>query len=178
MKTTDVFFEGTNFVGRQIENVQDLVKALAANMDIANADGCGYSCFGEREVTDEDGDTHYEEYEKTDEELFNEMKEDLDNGNVLYAGFYLDCRKYNIMASAATTLQSDLHIGQKCYVMHGNKIQCVIIRGIALGTFIDERDNRIFNKAKYHVDRNALGTFLRSELFTSKEELVKHLMED
>ena len=47
MKTTDVYFSDSNFVGRELENVQDLVKALAAGLSIANVDGCGYYPYTE-----------------------------------------------------------------------------------------------------------------------------------
>lgn len=132
MKTTDVFFKDSNFVGREIENVQDLVKALAAGMNIANADGCGYCPFGEREVTDEDGDSHYEEYEKTDEELFDEMQSDMKYGDKVYAGFFLDSRNYNIKPAAETTLQSNFYVGQEVFTMRDNKITKATISHIWL----------------------------------------------
>lgn len=215
MKTTDVFFKDTNFVGREIENVQDLVKALAANMDIATEDACGYSTFYDKEVEDEDGNVTYVETEKTEEELFNEMKNDLDHGNTLFAGFFLDCRKFEINPAKTTTLQTNLYVGQKVYVMHNNKVTETIIEQLVLikgnnslpsantlasdfaSTFYEHCNSRYTNKPTHDYICQEIGRvkapehssvcvkidgryqFVElSEVFATKEELVKHLMED
>lgn len=215
MKTTDVFFEGTNFVGRQIENVQDLVKALAANMDIATEDACGYTTFYDKEVEDEDGNVTYVETEKTDEELFNEMKEDLDNGRTLFAGFFLDCHKFDIVPAKATTLQTDFYVGQEVYLLINNKITKTAIKQIwltegknilrysdyiagdicnefyarcqtvhynspTLSYICDKIDSvRAQDESFVSVEYNGLAKLVKlSEVFATKEELVKHLMEN
>lgn len=209
MKTTEVYFEGANFVGREIENIQDLVKALDANMEIATEEQIGYCSMGEREVTDEDGDTRYEEYEKTDEELFNEMQEDLKNGTKLYAGFFLNCYTHKIVEAKNTTLQSDFNVGQEVFFMKDNKIQSKYIFRILLNktatyssssdrTEIIEESGRkiemqheesnIYTLAEKYYYNSTCGTHLTGyrhmevkkerEIFATKEELVKHLMEE
>jgi len=217
MKTTDVFFKSTNFVGREIENVQDLVKALAAGMDIATEDECGYSTFYDKEVEDEDGSTTYVETEKTDEELFNEMKGDLDNGNILFAGFFLNCSKFNIVP-AKFTLQSNVYVGQNVFTMDKNKIVKAKVEYISLASGDISQNARLkettlYDTAEYlyyamnsHRDTMPWDTKKRmmdlmkdfaisnfaivktekgdtvkrafGDLFATKEELVKHLMEE
>lgn len=216
MKTTDVFFKDTNFVGRQIENVQDLVKALAANMDIAKGNTCcGYTTIYDKEVDDEDGNVTYVETEKTEEELFNEMKEDLDNGHTLFAGFFLDCYKFDIVPAKATTLQTDFYVGQEVYLLINNKITKTTIEQIWLEegknslrhsdyiagdicnefyarcqtihhnspTFsyiCDKIDSvRAQDESFVSVAYNGQAKLVKlSEVFATKEELVKHLMKD
>lgn len=222
MKTTDVFFKSTNFIGREIENVQDLVKALAAGMDIATDEECGYSTIGEREVTDEDGNTHFEEYDKTEEELFNEMKSDLDDKRTLYAGFFLDSREYSIKEAKATTLQSDFYVGQKVYFMKDNKITEGEIVFLSLvkakepnkELYVDYKSHDVAERLYYLIGSNLtcnpkaywsadnrmemesavkaalnennvllkIGKNMISrnfgEIFATKEELIKHLMEE
>lgn len=128
MKIVDVFFESNNFVGREIENVQDLVRAMAAGMDIATDEECGYSTGYDDE--DENGDWYW--HEKTEDELFSEMKADLDNGITLYAGYFLTNTKYDIVPSRATTLQSTLYPGQEVYILNDNKIVKTKIAAINL----------------------------------------------
>lgn len=209
MKTTDVFFKSSNFIGREIENVQDLVKALAAGMDIATDEECGYSTIGEREVADEDGTTRFEEYDKTEEELFNEMKSDLDDKRTLYAGFFLNSREYSVEDAKATTLQSDFHVGQEVYFMKDNKIQSKFIFRIMLNSVVyydgSEDNTKIVdgenksielshNKSNIYIlaskryyksmsDRKCISyghmeAKKEDEIFATKEELVKHLMEE
>lgn len=217
MKTTEVFFAGSNFVGREIENVQDLVKALAAGMDIFNDDSeCGYSQFYDKEVTDEFGNTSYEEVEKTDSQLFEEMKYDLEHEVTLYAGFFLDFRQFSIMPAKRTTLQTDFSVGQEVYLLIDNKVVKTKIKQIwltegennlhysdriasdicqefysrcqtihyntsTLNYIRGEIDkvrvqNKSFVSVEYNNGRDKLVEL--SEIFATKEELVKHLMEE
>lgn len=215
MKTIDVFFRDTNFVGRELENVQDLVKALAAGMDIANIDGCGYCTYGEKEVVDEEGNTKYEEYEKSEQELFEEMKSDLENGLNVYAGFFLDYKENSIVPASAINLQSNFYIGQEVYTMKNNKVIKAAIRRLWLtqggetyfkdtdylvGDIVREMRNCVTtlsaNKATldfigsridnckameenmaYLVNKKNFYKLVKlSEVFATKEELVKHLM--
>lgn len=218
MKTTDVFFKGSNFVGREIENVQDLVKAVEAGMDIADCDGNGYTSGYE----DEDGCWH----EKTKEELFNEMKLDLDNKCELYAGFFLDSGMYRIKPAAATTLLSDFYVGQEVYTMDGNKIRKATIEFLSLNNrsmldkdfikdaYLGETAKNLYYTIGFMFEKSMPSypdydklkaikkavekelnenyviiklsderydsarkrTFM--EIFATKEELVKHLMEE
>lgn len=167
MKTTDVFFKDTNFVGREIENVQDLVKALAAGMNIADADGNGYS--GGYEVEDENG--NYDWHDKTDEELFADMRADLDGGCELYAGYFLDCGMYHIIPNKATTLQSDFYTGQEVYTMRDNKIAKDKILYINLVIGKEGKENK-------YILYGAQGKYTsEQDIFATKEELVKSLLE-
>lgn len=132
MNTTDVFFSDSNFVGREVENVQDLVKALAAGMSIANVDGCGYYPYTEKEEEDEDGNVTYVDVEKTEDELFNEMKYDLEHNNPVYAGFYLNSTKWEVSPASHTHLRSSYYVGQDVYFLKDNRIVKGRIKYISL----------------------------------------------
>lgn len=217
MKTTEVFFEGSNFVGREIENVQDLVKALAAGMDIVPDYDCyGYSMIYDKEVIDEFGNGSCEEVEKTTDELFEEMKEDMDRGKTLYAGFFLDCRQFSIKPAKKTTLQTDFSVGQEVYLLIDNKIVKTKIKQI----WLTEGENNLhysdriasdicqefYSRCQIIHHNTSTLNYVRgkidkvrvqdksfasvehvsgrdklvelSEIFATKEELVKHLMEE
>lgn len=216
MKTTEVFFESTNFVGRQIENVQDLVKALAAGMDIASSDECGYPLYEDKELTDEFGNTSHEDVERDENEVFEEMKKDLEEGHGLYAGLFLDGRRFSIMPAKKTTLQTDFSVGQEVYLLVDNKVVKTKIKQIWLtegenniqysyriandicmefynrcqtihhntSTFnyiCSEIDNvkvkdKSFASVEFNNGRDKLVEL--SKIFATKEELVKHLMEE
>lgn len=209
MKTIDVFFKDSNFIGRELENVQDLVKAQAAGMNIANVDGCGYCTFGEKEVEDEDGDTHFEEYEKTEQELFEEIKNDIENGSPVYAGFFLDMNEHEIVPASTTTLQSKFYVDQEVFFMKDNKIQRKYIFRILLNKTADYSsssdytevvgegggkivmqhekssiytlaDKRYYNSINAHncVAYEHMEVKKEGEFFATKEELVKHLLEN
>ncbi len=219
---TEVFFADQNFVGREIENVQDLVKAVAAKMDISFEGEFVYTYYYKKEVEDEDGSVTYEDAEKTDDEFFDDMRVDLMNGHKLYAGFCLDCRTWDIVPAKRTTLQSDFRIGQTVYVMRKNKITTAKVAHISLAS--DDGKNRLDEKAsalaeslynqiagsmmssyesfacyrrKYVVEElvsKALNgshiivvtddkycgplAYDASDVFATKEELVKHLLEN
>lgn len=208
MKTTDVFFKDTNFVGREIENVQDLVKAVAVGMDIANYDGVGYTSG----YDDEDEDGNWVWHEKTEEERFAEMRGDLDGGCELYAGFFINNREYSIKPAATTTMQTNLYVGQRVYIMHENKILKTTIAAISLYAECESAINSGDDTFLFHIESKYKGAvedtkvtksfavlhgwfgkdekgkevkygfvnYVRplDEVFATKEELVKHLMQE
>lgn len=217
MKTTEVFFHNVNFVGREIENVQDLVKALAAGMDICTEEEEGYCRFYDKDVTDENGNvTTYVEERKTDDELFEEMKGDLDEGYILYAGFFLDCRQWSIKPAKYTTLQTDFSVGEEVYLLVDNKITKAKIEQIWLtkgknnlhdsdritnaicSEFYQRNSTTYYNSSTFayicdkidsvRAQNESFASVIikdrpsrlvkLSDLFATKEELVKHLMEE
>ncbi len=133
----EVYFKETNFVGREIENVQELIKALDAGLDIADCDEGMYTKHHVEEYLDENGDYYVKDEEYTDEELFDMMRRDLDNGHALYCGFFLDESKFELCPSKATTLQSDFCVGQSVYFLRDNKIQAGEIRRLWLQKGVD-----------------------------------------
>lgn len=141
MKTTDVYFSDSNFVGREVENVQDLVKVLAAGLSIANADGCGYYPYTEKEGDDEYGNPTLVEVEKTEDELFNEMKDDLEQGNPVYAGFYLNSTKWEVSPASHTHLRSSYYVGQDVYFLKDNRIVKGRIKYISLSQGDENKGN-------------------------------------
>lgn len=206
MKTTDEFFKSTNFVGREVENVQDLVKALGAGMNIADAEGNRYASGYDDE--DENGDWFW--HEKTEEELFTEMRGDLDRGSTVYAGFFINNKEYSIKPASTTTMQTNLYTGQCVYIMHENKMLKTHIAAICLYAesekFRNDDDTFFFHaesKFRGAVDKTPITksyailhggykkdekgeechygytNYIRplDEVFATKEDLVKHLME-
>lgn len=133
----EVYFKETNFVGKEIKNVQELIKALDAGLYIA--DGDGYMCTKHHveEYLDENGDYYEKDEEYTDEELFDIMRHDLDKGHALYCGFFLDESKFELYPSKATTLQCDFSVGKSVYFLRDNKIQAGEIRRLWLQQGVD-----------------------------------------
>ena len=132
MKKEQVYFEDTQFVGNEIENVQELVKAFSAGMSFAAADGHTYYPYYEEDYVNEDGEAGTREVEMNDGELFELMKTDLDNGLKVYAGLYIDGSKYNVVPASSTNLRSSFYINQKVYFMKNNEIKVGRIKFISL----------------------------------------------
>lgn len=132
MKKEQVFFKDTQFVGSEVENVQELFKAIAAGMSFAAEDGHTYYPYYEEDYVNEDGETETREVEMNEDELFELMKADLDKGLKVYAGIYVDGSKYNVVPASNTNLRSSFYIHQKVYFMKDNEIKVGRIKFISL----------------------------------------------
>lgn len=122
MKKEQVFFEDTQFVGSEVENVQELYKAFAAGMSFAAEDGHTYYPYYEEDYVNEDGEAETREVEMNEDELFELMKADLDKELKVYAGIYVDGSKYNVVPASSTILRSRFFVGQQVYFMWDNKM--------------------------------------------------------
>lgn len=102
------------FVGVEVKNIQDVVKAQAAGLIITDENGCRYNYW------DEDEDTG-EEREPTEQEIFERITKALADGETVYAcmeimdGLYI-AKEYN------TVMHTEFYVGQKVYLLRGNKI--------------------------------------------------------
>ena len=114
----------------------------------------------------------------TDAEVANRAVESMNNGKKIYATIYPS--NYMLVDKRTTTLQTDFFVGQEVFFMEKNKICKGEIFGI---NFTYEKDSgispakrkKLTLRLMYPYANKAYG---ESEVFASKEELVKHLMED
>lgn len=79
MKTTKAVRLSDNFVGVEINTIQDVVKAQAAGLKLVDKEGWEYSIY-----TIDDEETG-EEREPTEQEIFEHITEDLSKGKEVYA---------------------------------------------------------------------------------------------
>lgn len=175
MKTNDVFFKDTNFVGREVENIQEVVKGMAAKMDFADQDGSGFEYPVEEE---NDGELTYRN--PTEEEVFDCIQESMNEGCKVYMGYFLDCREYNIFPSKNTTMQSDFYVKQSVYSVKDNKIVKAEIKKIQIVRYYDASKSRIQTSSQYELWYSCMGrtyafTVDDSNIFASVEDLTKHL---
>lgn len=216
MKFHETFMENVNFVGREIESLQEVVKGMAAGMDFADEEGAGFTSDVEEE------DDNYRE--PTEQEVFDRIKEAFEDDNKkVYMGWFLDY-DYQITLRRHTTLQSNFQVGQYVYIMHENKIkelyvqQVILVSGYAhdktskpddRGISVTAEDaikrRNVVGVTKRYVNKeqnllllatketwnyqtpigvaegfayHTFGIYPTNKVFTSKEELVEHLMEE
>lgn len=112
-----------NYVGIKLNNVSEIMKynALSANFSICNES----EYYFDEYVEEDDGTGNITEREPTENEKLERILQAFNDGETLYATFWLDCGE--VVPSAATTLQSDLRAGQHVYTMRDNKITKVKI---------------------------------------------------
>lgn len=123
-----------NVVGVRVENIKDVVKAQAAGLLITNENGYGYDYHIEDE---KDG----VECEPTEQEVFERIAKDINEGNKVYACMILS-HDLRVMEETNTIIQSDFYVGQKVYTMHENKIVKGEIRYLSLSRGILQGDEQ------------------------------------
>ena len=123
-----------NVVGVRVENIKDVVKAQAAGLLITNENGYGYDYHIEDE---KDG----VECEPTEQEVFERIAKDINEGNKVYACMKLS-QDLCVMEETNTIVQSDFYVGQKVYTMHENKIVKGEIRYLSLSRGILQGDEQ------------------------------------
>ena len=123
-----------NVVGVRVENIKDVVKAQAAGLLITNENGYGYDYHIEDE---KDG----VECEPTEQEVFERIAKDINEGNKVYACMKLS-QDLCVMEETNTIVQSDFYVGQKVYTMHENKIVNGEIRYLSLSRGILQGDEQ------------------------------------
>lgn len=172
MKSEDIYFEMTDFIGREVENIQEVVKGMAANMSFADQDGTGFWY----DVEEEDGCTYRE---PTEQEVFERIQECLTNGGKVYIGLFLDMSKYTVVPAKCTNLQSEFAIGQEVYTIQDNKIIKGKIDTIQIVQSF--KNNVVVRDARYKItwtiNNYKQNPFVLSEeeIFATKEALVEHI---
>lgn len=164
MKATKAVMINENMVGVEVLNIQDVVKAQAAGLELVDKEGWGYDGII---VHDETG----EEREPTEQEIFESIAKDLAEGKEVYACMILS-DDFDVQEHAKTNLKTNFYVGQKVYLMRDNKIAEKIISRIILEK--REEDKECCRLLLRHDNEYTKGT----DVFSTKEELVESLMKE
>lgn len=164
MKTNKAVRLSDNFVGVEINTIQDVVKAQAAGLKLVDKEGWEYSIY-----TIDDEETG-EEREPTEQEIFEHITEDLSKGKEVYACMELSS-DWEVQERAKTHLTTNFYVGQQVFLMRDNKIAEKTISRI----IIEKNEDKEVCKLLLSYD-NAYtkGT----DVFATKEELVESLMKE
>lgn len=115
MKTTKAVKINTNMVGVEVMNIQDVVKAQAAGLELVDKEGLRYVDY-----IIEDEETG-EGREPTEQEIFDRITKDLAEGKEVYACMTI-ANDWCVQRNAKTNLLCDFYLHQHVYTMHENKI--------------------------------------------------------
>lgn len=162
MKATKAVKINENMVGVEVLNIQDVVKAQAAGLELVDKEGWGYDY-----ATDDDETG--EEREPTEQEIFERITKDLAEGKEVYACMILS-DDFDVQEHAKTNLKTNFYVGQQVYLMRDNKIaEDKIVRIYLVKDKDEEECKLILMGDQQHYTK---GT----EVFATKEELVENLM--
>lgn len=164
MKTTKAVRLSDNFVGVEINTIQDVVKAQAAGLKLVDKEGWEYSIY-----TIDDEETG-EEREPTEQEIFERITKDLSEGKEVYACMELSS-DWEVQERAKTHLTTNFYVGQQVFIMRHNKIAEKTISRIIL----EKEKGKECCKLLLEYD-NAYTK--ATEVFATKEELVESLMQE
>lgn len=162
MKATKAVKINENMVGVEVLNIQDVVKAQAAGLELVDKEGCGYDY-------PTDDDETGEEREPAEQEIFERITKDLAEGKEVYACMILS-DDFDVQEHAKTNLKTNFYVGQQVYLMRDNKIaEDKIVRIYLVKDKDEEECKLILMGDQQHYTK---GT----EVFATKEELVENLM--
>lgn len=164
MKATKAVKINENMVGVEVLNIQDVVKAQAAGLELVDKEGWGY------DYTTDDEETG-EEVEPTEQEIFERITKDLAEGKEVYACMILS-DDFDVQEHAKTNLKTNFYVGQHVYLMRDNKIaEDKIIRVYLMKDKDEEECKLVLMGDQAHYTK---GKFV----FATKEELVDSLMKE
>lgn len=164
MKTTKAVRLSDNFVGVEINTIQDVVKAQAAGLKFVDKEGWGYDVY-----TIEDEETG-EEREPTEQEIFEHITKDLSEGKEVYACMELSY-DWEVQERAKTNLKTNFYVGQQVFTMSNNKIVEETIKRI----IIEKNEDKEVCKLLLGYD----STYTKGvDVFATKEELVESLLKE
>lgn len=164
MKTTKAVRLSDNFVGVEINTIQDVVKAQAAGLKFVDKEGWGYDVY-----TIDDEETG-EEREPTEQEIFERITKDLSEGKEVYACMELSS-DWEVQERAKTHLTTNFYVGQQVFIMRDNKIAEKTITRVILE---DSKDKECCKLLLQHDNAYTNGV----DVFATKEELVENLMKE
>lgn len=165
MKTTKAVRLSDNFVGVEINTIQDVVKAQAAGLKFVDKEGWGYDVY-----TIDDEETG-EEREPTEQEIFERITKDLSEGKEVYACMELSS-DWEVQERAKTHLTTNFYVNQQVYLLRNNKIAEKTITRIIL-----EKNNEGKEICKLLLGCDSAYT-KGTDVFATKEELVESLMKE
>lgn len=166
MKTTKAVRLSDNFVGVEINTIQDVVKAQAAGLKLVDKEGWEYSIY-----TIDDEETG-EEREPTEQEIFEHITKDLSEGKEVYACMELSS-DWEVQERANTNLKTNFYVGQQVFTMRDNKIAEKTITRIVLEKR-EDKDKECCKLLLKHDNGYTYGT----DVFSTKEELVESLLKE
>ena len=162
MKTTKAVRLSDNFVGVEINTIQDAVKAQAAGLILVDKEGWAYNIYT---IYDEETG---EEREPTEQEIFEHITKDLSKGKEVYACMELS-PDWEVLERAKTNLKTNFYVGQQVFTMRNNKIAEMKIHRIIL----EKNEDKEVCKLLLGCD----NTYTKdTEVFATKEELVESLL--
>lgn len=164
MNTTKAVRLSDNFVGVEINTIQDVVKAQAAGLKLVDKEGWGYDVY-----TIDDEETG-EEREPTEQEIFERITKDLSEGKEVYACMKLSS-DWEVQKRAKTCLKTNFYVGQQVFTMRDNKIAEMKISRIIL------EKNKDKEVCKLLLGCDSAYT-KATEVFATKEELVESLLKE
>ena len=125
MKITKAVRLSDNFVGVEINTIQDVVKAQAVGLKLVDKEGWGYDDYP---IDDEETG---EERNPTEQEIFEHITKDLSEGKEVYACMELSS-DWEVQERAKTHLTTNFYVGQQVYLLRNNKIADKTITRIIL----------------------------------------------
>lgn len=165
MKATKAVKINENMVGVEVLNIQDVVKAQAAGLELVDKEGWGY----DGTIVDDETD---EEREPTEQEIFERITKDLAEGKEVYACMILS-EDFDVQEHAKTNLKTNFYVGQQVFLLRDNKIAEKTISRIVL----EKREDKDKVCCKLLL-KNDNGYTYGTEVFATKEELVENLMKE
>lgn len=163
MRTME-YFESEHFMGIEVTNITDAMKAKEIGLDLISENG---DVFG-YDIEDKDGN----ERPMTDEEICKDILKTFELGGKVYAGSYLDNGTI-VSDKKATLLASEYRIGELVYFMHDNKMIEGTIKQITINAYSDGSAEDEYN---IQLANTKYKTLKKGQFFATKEGLVKHLM--
>lgn len=166
MKTNKAVRLSDNFVGVEINTIQDVVKAQAAGLKLVDKEGWEYSIY-----TIDDKETG-EEREPTEQEIFERITKDLSEGKEVYACMELSS-DWEVQERAKTHLTTNFYVGQQVFLLCDNKIAEKTISRIVL----EKREDKDKECCKLLLKHDNAYTY-DTDVFSTKEELVESLLKE
>ena len=163
MKATKAVMINENMVGVEVLNIQDVVKAQAAGLELVDKEGWGY----DGTIVDDETD---EERDPTEQEIFERITKDLAEGKEVYACMILS-DDFDVQEHAKTNLKTNFYVGQQVFLMRDNKIAEKTISRIIIEK---NEDKEVCKLLLAHDNMYTKGV----DVFATKEELVESLMKE
>lgn len=173
MKATKAVKINENMVGVEVLNIQDVVKAQAAGLELVDKEGWGY------DYTTDDEETG-EEVEPTEQEIFERITKDLAEGKEVYACMILS-EDFDVQEHAKTNLKTNFYVHQIVYTMNENKIVNgeIIHLSLSYGHLEDDAVNTHLGNAAeklyYFISSFFTNNSTPEILFTKKSQIVGKL---
>lgn len=164
------YFPMNETIGFEVKSAKDIFAAKELGLFICNEEEYYFD-----DVVTDDGDM---DREPTEDEKTERAIEYLKTGGKVFATFYSG--NYMLVDKRNTTLQTDFFIGQEVFFMQNNKICKGVIFSVNFrieknGKVTGGRDKFLTFNLMYPHNGKEYG---ENEVFTSKEKLIEHLIEE